>query len=356
MKKILLSISVFVLLVVSMVFVLKTENTQSFEMKNVKNQEPIKQKEAIKQERPVKKEEKSIEKELPSADYELKRVAAKYEAQSVYPEYSVPISGNEHLLERNKNYPVERQYNKNNLEGAVAINMDKFRYEEGDVAEAEAVVEGNPTFISSIKEVYGIVDDKKIDFSYIDGGDVNFYTATIDTSDFSGEKNLKFYIDLHGNDKILQTIPFEVYSPIGKVTGVGSTKIEDNNLIIPVKVSLDKQGFYRISGNLYYKETQRPLTHLQGKKYIRSSGSNTIELKVYGKHFVDNDMVGDFILKDLELRRQPTKPGPDTKTEYGAPTEEEFEIKGVDPDNFSDTPYSDPLIQARVEFLNTISN
>jgi hypothetical protein len=52
-----------------MVFVLKAENTQSFEMKNVKNQEPIKQKVAIKQEKPVKKEEKSIEKELPSADY-----------------------------------------------------------------------------------------------------------------------------------------------------------------------------------------------------------------------------------------------------------------------------------------------
>ncbi len=169
MKKILLSISVFVLLVVSMVFVLKAENTQSFEMKNVKNQEPIKQKIAIKQEKPMKKEEKSIEKELPSADYELKRVAAAYEAQSVYPDYSVPISGNEHLLERNKNFPVERQYNKNNLEGAVAINMDKFRYEEGDVAEAEAVVEGNPTFISSIKEVYGMIDEEKIEFSYMDG-------------------------------------------------------------------------------------------------------------------------------------------------------------------------------------------
>ena len=356
MKKILLSISVFVLLVVSMVFILKTENTQSFEMKSVKNQESIKQEVTVQKEKPVKKEEKNIEKELPSADYELKRVAATYEAQSVYPDYSVPISGNEHLLERNKNFPVERQYNKNNLEGAVAINMDKFRYEEGDVAEAEAVVEGNPTFISSIKEVYGMIDEEKIEFSYMDGGDVNFYTATIDTSDYSGEKNLKFYIDLHGKDKILQTIPFEVYSPIGKVTGVGSTKIEDNNLIIPVKVSLDKQGFYRISGNLYYKETQRPLTHLQGKKYIRSSGSNTIDLKVYGKHFVDNEMDGDFILKDLELRRQPTKPGPDTKTEYGEPTEEEFEIDGIDADNFTDNPYSDPLIQARVEFLNNISN
>lgn len=297
------------------------------------------------------------EESTPDMNYELKRVATLYQKTTEYPDYSIPISSNKHLLDRNKNFPVERQYDRNGNQGAISVSLDKFRYEEGDVVSAEAVVQGSQGFKSGIRKVYAILDEQTIAFESVNmGDDERYYHASFSTSDLSGEMNFKFFVDMHNGDKLLQTVPFEVYSPIGEITGVGSTSIENNELVIPIKIKVDDSGFFRLSGNLIHKETNRPVTHLQGKKYLGSSGSNTIELKVYGKHFVDNGLEGDFLLKDLQLMQQPTVPGPDNKTKWGKEREEPLIIDDINKSDFSDTPYRDPLIVERLDFLNKIGN
>lgn len=297
------------------------------------------------------------ENSTPDMNFELKRVATLYEQTTEYPDYSIPLSGNEHLLNRNKNFPVERNYDRNGNQGAISINLDSFRYEEGDLVSAEAVIQGSAGFKSDVRKVYATVGEETVSFQAFDmGDDERYYHGSLSTRDLSGELNFKFFVEMHNGDKLLQTVPFEVYSPIGEITGVGGTYVENNELIIPVKVDVDESGYYRLSGNLIHQESGRAVSHLQGKKYLRTSGTSTIELKVYGKHFVDNDLEGDFALKALQLMQQPTVPGPDNKTKWGKERDEPLMIRDIRKGAFSETPYTDPLIAERLDFLNNISN
>lgn len=293
----------------------------------------------------------------PDVNFELKRVATLYEQTTEYPDYSIPLSSNQHLLNTNQNYPVERSYDRNGNQGGISINLDQFRYEEGDQVSAEAVIQGTQGFKSDVRKVYAMLDDETISFESVNMADGElYYHASFSTRDRSGEQNFKFFVEMQNGDKLLQTVPFEVFSPIGEVTGVGSTSVKNNELIIPVKIRVDEAGYFRLSGNFVHVETGRPIAHLQGKEYLRTSGSNTIDLKVYGKHFTDSELDGDFALENLQLMQQPTVPGPDNKTQWGKEREEPLIIKDVKKNQFSETPYKDPLIAERLEFLNKISN
>ncbi|ASP37241.1 hypothetical protein CHH28_00425 [Bacterioplanes sanyensis] len=289
----------------------------------------------------------------------LANVAVAYELSNRYPDYSLPLAEHQvDLLQPNRGAAIERDLNLVGLPGSLLVQLDAFRYRQGDPIQATVVLSGGDDLQVQVSSLTAEVQNSAGETVYEpqwqqqrDGQQLTL-TAEFDAhASWPQELLLAAQLTLTDRQDMRQTAPFRVFDAVAEITGTDPLQRGNNELLIPVRVARAKAGFYKLSANVYI-DGQQPLAHLQGKARIGSSG--VIPLKLHGSLLAGLPSPQRLSLHDLQLRRIPVKPGNDEQVEWGYSQSAVLELGDVATQGFYQQPYQDEQIAQRLQFLQQL--
>jgi len=299
-----------------------------------------------------------------SLNAQMLRVADLYEQQSQYPPYSYPIyEGNLSQFLPNRHIPTSLPLRGLGLgdDLSLQLGLDKFQYFWTDIIEASVEANlGEGTDITFARFELVTVDGVSV-FSEGQDSDALSITshqaiARIKLSQISASDEQDFYLIARIRSSN-QADDFEIRAPLkishkaGEVTGVADSYIQDTHLMIPVEVSLNSNGYYLLSANLY-SQSGKPLINLSSKgRFSKLDG--IIYLKAHYSALAAMNDEGPYQLKDFQLKQLPAKPG--INTGFGQVPDQAFEVQGYSFNDYQKSPYIDPNAEARIEFLRSLS-
>jgi len=287
---------------------------------------------------------------------ELARVADVYEQTSRFPPYSIPISSDNVDDYRYNTYStVEIPFSDGNGEARIRVRLERLHFEKGEPIVGVAQVSGSASSALELDRV--TLRDHSNEVLYSQGlesanesgeYDILLRPSQTRSADWPGELMLMVSGEFRDR-KVDAVAPLRYEEPVGEIDSVGSAFIEGAHLVIPVEADLHEEGYYGISGNLY-SESGTPLVHLEHQATL-SRLDNSTRLKVHREALVAKDDEGPYYLSDLVIRKLPARPG--DRTRFGPEVTDEFSVSGFPFRRYEDTPYEDPLREARLEFLRS---
>lgn len=287
---------------------------------------------------------------------EFHRVADIYQQMAKFPPYSVPITPQSvKQFHYNQYFPVTIPLDTPDGHVQIKVLLQQLHFQKGDSIVGVASISGSASNNASLDSV-SILSDKNAvlyssSLSASDKG--NGYAIVIDppagsTSDWPSNLLLRVSGSA-GNHSIAAVAPFFYDDPIGKVSDVGDASIDGPNLVIPVTLDLEGDGYYAVSGDLYSTDGQ-PLVHLETKAQLSKFDDNTT-LKAHRAALQETGNAGPYVLKDLMIRKLPDKPG--DRTLFGPTNPKKFPVQGFPFNQYSQQPWTDPMTKARLEFLRS---
>ncbi|TBW48738.1 hypothetical protein EZI54_20830 [Marinobacter halodurans] len=277
----------------------------------------------------------------------LAQVADQYEEASRYPAYSVPISpGQAKAYAGNTYHAVTLPLAD---DGRFTVNLEKYRFTRGETILVVANLAG-PMVVGQRVEARlespgeGQGSQPGTALSRTQDG---FYQGELDSNREPGEYRLIVSARVDGQTvRHVSTLSIEPH--LGDFAGVGSTRIENNNLVIPVGFEPDEAGFYALGANLYVNG--QPVAHLSHEQRLDGSTAN-IELWAHGSVMAGH--TGKLQLKGLQIRRLPARPG--DRTDYGFGPEDGFEVDASGLDRLEDVPAREPESEQRAAILRKMA-
>ncbi len=146
---------------------------------------------------------------------------------------------------------------------------------------------------------------------------------------------------------------FNAEQSTAQLAELESSFVDGAWLMIPVRLSTKRKGYYRIEANLYSQSDARPLVHLVTEQELRR-GSQTMHLKAHVSALKAMGDEGDYKLADIAIEQMPT--APDFETITGISPLTSSPVGGFPFSEYDDEPYRDTEAQARLEFLQGIAN
>jgi hypothetical protein len=289
---------------------------------------------------------KVLEKELGE---QMAVLASHYEQNMQFPNYSIPIDEQQvDLLKPLTVLPVSLNLGEG-VDSSAQLSPSKFTYKHGDIISATLSSTGpiKPTQVNiELVENNKTLSRFKIDHKK------GLFEATLDSKDNDWPVDLhikaSFNFAEHGRLAILSPIK---YSPDnGSILSVGEPYVEGVNLSIPVDMSINEAGRYRLSAN-FFNQSKSPIAHLNAKQNL-AKGKTTWILKVHSEVLRTTNNPGPYILDTWVLTKLPNRPG--IRTSYGDSRIGETKINGFALDQYDTTPWSDPQDTARLEFLKKL--
>jgi len=214
----------------------------------------------------------------------------------------------------------------------------------------------------SILELYSII-------SVSDGRDtglaVNFeranfneFRSIIDTrasapGQIPREALLKLTVKLEDGRALTQTVPFFYNgSPSARVENIGARYQEGPFLHIPLQYNVFEAGYYFVDTILDDAETGQPLVQLQTEGRMQL-GNGVLTLKAHIHALMDAGSAGPYRLRVVNTFRAGTfEESGDVAATVSQPFG--YELEGVPFSQYEDTPFVDPEVQERIEFLEQL--
>lgn len=287
-------------------------------------------------------------------------VASAYAEQMQYPEYSVPIrDGMEYLITPNPPSYTDRDYSSVGLPVSIQVKADKTRYFSSDNANFDINVTGNSSAMLTVKSAsLELMDrDGKIitesHHQWRTQSDALHHRFSLPLSSpgiTAGSYNAMVHITFSDNGYVSQSTPIDIVKQVGKVKSIGFSNIENNELLIPVRLDLQEPGFYRLSGIV--EKNGSPVAHLTGSDFFETTQGAEILLKLHGKLIIDSNLPGNNVtLTNFRLTKIPSRPG-DTGGEGEAEGAFEVRIPSI---GFDEKPYESSEVKERLAFLAQMS-
>lgn len=295
--------------------------------------------------------------------HEMKRVADIYEQRSRYAPYSLYLSAEQtDLINPNQSYESPRAYDIDGIALSILIEPKNYRFSVGQKVEADIRIESSPEGLNEIEKIeirlVGTKTKEQWRLKQIASPDkqgTRNIQAAIDLNaelaDFTEEDySIRVEVGFNGEPPIKQSAPIKIVHSIAEITGLGSSRIEANDLIIPLNINTDKPGYYQVSASLFDIASNAAVSFLIAKERL-SSGANTLEAKVQGLVLRDKGFSGPFRLQGITLVKKSERPG--MLEEYGI-SAESYEVDAIDLNDFESIPYEDPMTEQRLEFMRSI--
>ena len=295
--------------------------------------------------------------------HEMLRVADIYEQRSKYAPYSLFLSNQQSdLIQPNQSHESPRAYDIDGQNVSILIKPKNYRFSVGQAIEVDVQVTSSKEGLKSMtglainlvatvsKEQWPL---KTANSRELEGS--RSIQAVFDTSSEIGslkESDYSVVVSASFNNEspIRQSAPIKIVNSIAEITGLGSNRIENNDLIIPIKIEADKAGYYQVSASLFDLASNSAISFLIAKERL-SSGSNSLEAKVQGLVLRDKGFSGPFRLQGITLVKKSERPG--MPEEYGI-SAESYEVDAVELNDFESIPYEDPMTEQRLEFMRSI--
>lgn len=287
---------------------------------------------------------------------EFHRVADIYAQMAKFPTYSVPVTPQSiKQFHYNQYFPVTIPLDTPDGHVQIKVLLQQLHFQKGDPIVGVASVSGKAAATVSLDSVSILSDKNHVLYNSSLGqpDKGKDYALVVDppagsTSDWPSELLLRVSGSA-GDHTVAAVAPFFYDDPIGTVSDVGDASIDGPNLVIPVTLDLDGDGYYAVSGDLYSTDGQ-PLVHLETKAQLSKFDNNT-ELKAHRAALQETGNAGPYVLKDLMIRKLPDKPG--DRTLFGPMNPKSFPVQGFPFDHYSQQPWVDPMTKARLEFLRS---
>jgi hypothetical protein len=295
--------------------------------------------------------------------HEMQRVADIYEQRSKYAPYSLYLSAEQtDLIHPNQSHESPRAYDIDGMTLSILIEPKNYRFSSGQKVEADIGIESSVEGLNAIAKIeINLVatssqeqwpmklvssSDKQGSRSIRAVIDLSTELTSFSEEDYSIEVEVKF----NGESPVRQSAPIKIVTSIAEITGLGSNRIEGNDLIIPININADKSGYYQLSASLFDAASNSAVSFLIAKERL-SSGSNTLEAKVQGLVLRDKGFNGPFRLQGITLVKKSERPG--MAEEYGI-SAESYEVDAIDLNDLESIPYEDPMTEQRLEFMRNI--
>lgn len=276
------------------------------------------------------------------------QVAQQYEQSSRYPSYSIPLTAQQADAYAGNHYDAVTLPLSGG--GQFAVNLEKYRFTRGESILVVASVQGPMVVgqqVSARLEAVGAGSDTAS--AKLEPTPDGFFEGALDSELTPGEYRLVVEATIDGQSiRHVSTLTIEPF--LGEFESVGTTHIQNNDLIIPVEFKAEDAGYYAFSANLYV--SGQPVAHLTRERQMDASRS-TIDFKVHGSVLAGRASHATMQLKGLQIRRLPARPG--DRTDYGFGPDDGFEFDATDLDSLKDTPARDPESEQRAALLKKLA-
>ncbi|MBF0240451.1 MAG: hypothetical protein HQM12_22335 [SAR324 cluster bacterium] len=172
------------------------------------------------------------------------------------------------------------------------------------------------------------------------------YQAPLDqTVEWGPEMKISVTVVMHSYGLITYSTPFLYGSSLAEVSELGDSSVVGSDLLIPVKLNLNKAGIVTVTGNLFSQTTNAPIAALFGEKTVTDKTA-TIVLKVHIVTLKAKNDPGPYLLKNIAVRIMPND---GTPLGYGNSDEKVFNIPAHSFDQYVDAPYTNPDYQQSIQ-------
>lgn len=295
--------------------------------------------------------------------HEMQRVADIYEHRSQYAPYSLLLSAEQtDLINPNQSHESPRAYEVLDETISILIKPSKYRFSDAENVDVDILIQSSEEGLKNVTKLEVYLRSSKSQQSWP--------LTILQATDQQGERSIQASIDLsseltsfsdkdyaivisanfNGDAPIIQSAPIQVVTPVARVIGLGSNRIEDNNLIIPIHIETEQAGYYQFSSSLFDLAANSAISYLIAKQRL-NSGSNTLDARVQGLVLRDRGFSGPFRLQGITLVKKSEYPG--MLEQYGSAAES-YVLDGVDLEDFESIPYEDPMAEQRLEFMRSI--
>ena len=289
----------------------------------------------------------------------LIQIADSFAEDIQYPDYSKPIRGHDELRKYLPNQSVASALpldTKDEHSPKIVIKTSKLQYFSGETIWAEAYVSGGAELTST--RVFARLVHKASTLIEVEGEpdsqQESRFLIAFDSQDISGNQSGDYRIvaQFHLDDRRYEIgTPIQYVNAVASIDEVGQTKVEGSELQIPLNITSYELGFYQASANLYNADNSLPLLHLSAEKEILKPEA-TIYLRAHIAALKAAGHEGPYLLKDLTLKRMPSRP--DFTTKFGRSSIESAELAAHSFGEYLDAPYDDPKARERLEFLTQL--
>ena len=280
----------------------------------------------------------------------LASTAEQYTQNIRYPEYSIPLSEEQARAYRGNRFePIELPLEG---DGRFTVTLEKYRFVQGEDILVVATITGPSVVADRLKVTLESPQDRSQHASASlnkRSGD-NYYEGLIQAEAEPGEYRLIVEASIDGNPvRHASTVTIE--PDLGEFGGLGSPRVSNNDLVIPVHFDAKEPGFYALSAQLFHNG--RAVAQLQNEKRLDGT-TDTLELKAHGSVLADRNITGELELRHLQIRRLPARPG--DRTDYGFGPEDGYSFTPPDLDGLTDSPASDPESEQRAALLRQLAD
>lgn len=280
----------------------------------------------------------------------LAKVADQYAESVRYPPWSVPLTQAQADAYRGNRYePVALPLENG---GQFTVTLDKFRFTRGEDILVIASLQGPQVMGYSLHATLERPEsrDSVGSTTLEQDNQTGYYQGSLSTNEEPGEYRLIVEATVDGKPvRHASSLSIEPY--LGDFEGLEDTYLSNNNLVIPVNFSPQASGFYALSGQLY--NGQQPVAQLQAEKRLdRTSGA--ISLKAHGTVLSNQSFNGKFLLRNLQIRQLPAKPG--DRTHYAFGPDDGYDFVPPDLDDLNDTPAVNPESEQRAALLKQLAD
>lgn len=280
--------------------------------------------------------------------YMFTQVAEQYEQSSRYPGYSVPLSPDQASAYAGNHFdPITLPLSNG---GEFVVSLEKFRFTRGEDILVVASLSGPMVVGHSMSaRLESATDGSKAESTTLSPAEDGFREGIVDSDVAPGEYRLIVEASVDGNP-LRHVSTLTVEPDLGDFEGIDSPHVSGNDLIIPFKFDARETGVYALSGHLF--ANGQPIAHLTTEQRL-DTRSNTIELKAHGSVLASHSDEGTMMLRNLQIRRLPARPG--DRTDYAFGPEEGYRFSPPDLDSLEDTPARDPLSEQRAALLKSMA-
>jgi hypothetical protein len=295
--------------------------------------------------------------------HEMQRVADIYEQRSKYAPYSLYLSSEQtDLINPNQSHESPRAYDIDGESVSILIKPLRYRFSTAQKIEVDIQIKSSAEGLNAITklELYVMATRSKEQWSMktvidIEEKGQRTILAKYDPSSELGNGKEEDYTivvkaTFNGEAPVIQSAPIKIVKSIAEITGLGTRRIEGNDLIIPINITADKSGYYQVSASLFDVTSNTAISFLIAKERL-SSGSNTLEAKVQGLVLRDKGFSGPFRLQGITLVKKSERPG--MPKEYGL-SASSYNVGAIDLNDFESIPSDDPMTEQRLEFMRNI--
>jgi hypothetical protein len=280
----------------------------------------------------------------------LASAAEQYTQNIRYPEYSIPLSEEQAKAYRGNRFePIELPLEG---DGRFTVTLEKYRFVQDEDILVVATITGSSVVADRLEVTLESTEDRQqhASSSLSNNSGDNYYEGLIQADAEPGEYRLIVEASIDGKP-VRHASTLMIEPDLGEFEGLGSPRVSNNDLIIPVHFDANEPGFYALSAQLYHNG--RAVAQLQDEKRLDGT-TDTLELKAHGSVLAKREITGELELRHLQIRRLPARPG--DRTDYGFGPEEGYSFSPPDLDGLSDSPASDPESEQRAALLRQLAD